>query len=108
MLREYRLLGSLTVFALLVLAIELPIQWNKLDSVNHLDTVAQLLPFLLTLGFMVRTFGIHWFHHRFEGGTSSSSDSAGPDPGFTYGDYPWAHRMRWSHWPTTPPDVHTK
>lgn len=63
-LDQYRLIGNLTVFALLVAAIELPIRWNKLDEANQLDTSAQLIPLLLVMGIIFRVCGQHYLYHR--------------------------------------------
>ncbi|CAM1501179.1 Fc.00g103410.m01.CDS01 [Cosmosporella sp. VM-42] len=83
-MHEYRIISSLTVFALLVAAIELPIRWNKLDNVNDIKTAVQTIPLFLTLGFIIRVFGSHILHHsgRYgeDGDNGSSGPSEDPDP----------------------------
>lgn len=49
-----QLLSDLTVFSVLIVAVELSIQWNEISGVNELDTVAQLVPPLIAGSVMLR------------------------------------------------------
>ncbi|GJN86771.1 hypothetical protein PLIIFM63780_010353 [Purpureocillium lilacinum] len=53
-LSRVQLLSDLTVFSVLIVAVELSIQWNEISGVNELDTVAQLVPPLIAASVMLR------------------------------------------------------
>ncbi|SCO03309.1 uncharacterized protein FFMR_07490 [Fusarium fujikuroi] len=58
-LRILRATSGLIVFTLLVLSIELPIQWNRIQGVYEFTTVAQLLPLMLTIGVFLRSWAVY-------------------------------------------------
>ncbi|KAG5665589.1 hypothetical protein KAF25_009714 [Fusarium avenaceum] len=58
-LRKLRILSGSIIFALLILAIELPIVWNHVQGVYDFATITQLLPLLLTVGIFLRSLAIH-------------------------------------------------
>ncbi|EMT70596.1 hypothetical protein FOC4_g10009061 [Fusarium odoratissimum] len=58
-LRILRAISGFIIFTLLVLSIELPIQWNHIQGVYELTTVAQLLPLMLTIGIFLRSWAIY-------------------------------------------------
>ncbi|KJZ72441.1 hypothetical protein HIM_08110 [Hirsutella minnesotensis 3608] len=54
-MRRFHTVSNVCVFALLVVAIELPLNWNQLSSSDRLDSSAQLIPLVVSIGFVVRT-----------------------------------------------------
>ncbi|KAF5561147.1 hypothetical protein FPHYL_6335 [Fusarium phyllophilum] len=58
-LRVLRAISGFIVFTLLVLSIELPIQWNHIQGVDDFTTVAQLLPLMLTIGIFLRSWAVY-------------------------------------------------
>ncbi|KAF5634594.1 hypothetical protein F52700_5787 [Fusarium sp. NRRL 52700] len=58
-LRILRIMSGFIVFTLLVLSIELPIQWNHIQGVDEFTTVAQLLPLMLTIGIFLRSWAVY-------------------------------------------------
>ncbi|KAF5260416.1 hypothetical protein FOXYS1_8930 [Fusarium oxysporum] len=58
-LRILRAISGFIIFTLLVLSTELPIQWNHIQGVYELTTVAQLLPLMLTIGTFLRSWAIY-------------------------------------------------
>lgn len=59
-LRKLRSLSNLTVFAVLVAAVELSVRWNELPGANGIDTSAQLIPLLVTAGIIIRVAYLHY------------------------------------------------
>ncbi|PNY27979.1 Uncharacterized protein TCAP_02095 [Tolypocladium capitatum] len=59
-LRTLQSLSNLTVFAVLVAAVELSVRWNELPGANDIDTSAQLMPLLVTAGIVVRVVYLHY------------------------------------------------
>ncbi|KAM5360844.1 hypothetical protein ACJZ2D_013473 [Fusarium nematophilum] len=57
--RLCRLLSGCIVFTLLVLAIELPIRWNNTNNVSEFATLAQLIPFFLSMGLFLRSWAVY-------------------------------------------------
>ncbi|KAJ6443518.1 mitotic spindle checkpoint component MAD2 [Purpureocillium lavendulum] len=55
-LSRLQLLSDLTVFSVLVAAVELTIRWNGLEGVDDLDTAAQLVPLLVGAAVVLRAF----------------------------------------------------
>jgi len=58
-LRKLRLLCGFAIFTLLVIAIELPIQWNDIQGVYDFATITQLLPFLFSVGVFLRSWALY-------------------------------------------------
>ncbi|KAF4956679.1 hypothetical protein FGADI_3668 [Fusarium gaditjirri] len=58
-LRMLRAISGFIIFTLLVLSIELPIQWNHIQGVYDFTTVAQLLPLMLTIGIFLRSWAVY-------------------------------------------------
>ncbi|KAI7772159.1 hypothetical protein LZL87_009322 [Fusarium oxysporum] len=58
-LRILRAISGFIIFTLLVLSIELPIQWNHIQGVYDFTTVAQLLPLMLTIGIFLRSWAVY-------------------------------------------------
>ncbi|KND95298.1 hypothetical protein TOPH_00029 [Tolypocladium ophioglossoides CBS 100239] len=69
-LRTLQSLSNLTVFAVLVAAVELSVRWNELPGANDVDTSAQLMPLLVTAGIIVR---VAYLHYVEDGDDESSS-----------------------------------
>ncbi|POR34817.1 Uncharacterized protein TPAR_05018 [Tolypocladium paradoxum] len=59
-LRTLQSLSNLTVFAVLVAAVELSVRWNELAGAGGVDTSAQLIPLLVTAGIIVRVAYLHY------------------------------------------------
>lgn len=60
------------VFGVLVAAIELPINWNHIDDIDDFTTSAQLIPFFLSAGIVLRV----WIQHHVRKQANASSDSS--------------------------------
>jgi hypothetical protein len=45
---------NIAVFAVLIAAVELTIQWNEVDGINNIDTAAQTIPLILSAGIVIR------------------------------------------------------
>ncbi|KAF5724397.1 hypothetical protein FMUND_854 [Fusarium mundagurra] len=58
-LRILRAISGIIIFTLLVLSIELPIQWNHIQGVDDFTTVAQLWPLMLTIGIFLRSWAVY-------------------------------------------------
>ncbi|PHH92755.1 hypothetical protein CDD83_5379 [Cordyceps sp. RAO-2017] len=65
-------LSDLLVFAMLVAAAELSVQWNELSTAVQLDTSAQLIPLLVSIGIVVR---VTYLHVAEEGDDSNAGKS---------------------------------
>ncbi|CVL01987.1 uncharacterized protein FMAN_08110 [Fusarium mangiferae] len=80
--RILRATSGLIVFTLLVLSIELPIQWNHIQGVYEFTTVAQLLPFMLTIGVFLRSWAVYASrgNDRSGGRRRRRSPSTSPSP----------------------------
>ncbi|RGP67510.1 mitotic spindle assembly checkpoint mad2 [Fusarium longipes] len=77
--RKLRLLSGLIIFTFLVIAIELPIQWNHVQGVYDFATITQLLPFLFSIGIFLRSWAIYGSSintSEEESDTSPGSDSS--------------------------------
>ncbi|KAF5693058.1 mitotic spindle assembly checkpoint MAD2 [Fusarium denticulatum] len=57
-LRILRAMSGSIIFTLLVLSIELSIQWNHIQGVEEFTTVAQLLPLMFTIGILLRSWAV--------------------------------------------------
>ncbi|KAL2118502.1 hypothetical protein VTJ04DRAFT_8162 [Mycothermus thermophilus] len=82
-LREIETFGGLTVASVLIAAIELTIQWNKVSpGVNQLETASQLIPLFLVIA-LILTF-LYDLRHGVrvqQEGTSLGGSDDGRDPG---------------------------
>ncbi|RMJ08284.1 hypothetical protein CDV36_012104 [Fusarium kuroshium] len=112
-LRIARILSGFVVFTLLVLAIELPIYWNHIDNVTEFETLAQLIPFFLSIGLFFRSWAMWIIRERpqEQDWDDSLSVATTIDPRdywdrynnygeYGYGDYNWPHIPQW------PPNVY--
>ncbi|KAF7555084.1 hypothetical protein G7Z17_g2462 [Cylindrodendrum hubeiense] len=54
LLHEARTLSGFAVFGVLVAAIELTIDWNHVDGISNFTSMAQLIPFFLSTGIVLR------------------------------------------------------
>lgn len=72
LLHEARTLVGFAVFGVLVAAIELPINWNHIDDIDDFTTSAQLIPFFLSAGIVLRV----WIQHHVRKQANASSDSS--------------------------------
>ncbi|KYK57343.1 hypothetical protein DCS_04352 [Drechmeria coniospora] len=70
-LRHLHLLSNLTVLVVLVFAVELSVRWNELSGSSDMDTSAQLIPLLVSIGIVVRCACMHYVE---EGDDERSSD----------------------------------
>ncbi|KAH7121739.1 hypothetical protein B0J13DRAFT_456637 [Dactylonectria estremocensis] len=75
LLHEARTLSGLAVFGVLVAAIELSIKWNKIKGISDFTTVAQLLPFFLSAGIVLRVMFQHQVRKQANAASETSSDS---------------------------------
>jgi hypothetical protein len=81
-LRKLRILSGSIIFALLLLAIELPIIWNHVQGVYDFATITQLFPLLLTVGIFLRSWAIYasgTYHTAVEDEPTLQSSSASSD-----------------------------
>ncbi|EEU39212.1 uncharacterized protein NECHADRAFT_43997 [Fusarium vanettenii 77-13-4] len=115
-LRILRVVSGLVVFTLLVLAIELPIYWNHIDNVTEFETLAQLIPFFLSIGLFFRSWALWVIRDRnqeqdWDDSWSTSVATSSIDPMeeyygrfVDYGEYGWDYY--WPHLPQWPPSVY--
>ncbi|KPM44565.1 hypothetical protein AK830_g2039 [Neonectria ditissima] len=75
LLHEARTLCGFAVFGVLVAAIELTIDWNNIDGISDFTTVAQLIPFFLSIGIVLRVWAMHLTN---KDDSSDSSDGTVP------------------------------
>ncbi|OLN86307.1 hypothetical protein CCHL11_09365 [Colletotrichum chlorophyti] len=73
LVKELKTLSNVAVAATLTAAIELVVSWNDVPDVNYVSGVAQLLPLLVSAGFLVRILFLHF------AGVSDGSDSSEED-----------------------------
>ncbi|KAJ0158954.1 hypothetical protein CTA2_10572 [Colletotrichum tanaceti] len=71
--KELRTLSNTAVAATLTAAVELTVSWNDVTSANHVSDVAQVLPLLVSAGFLVRVLFLHF------AGVDGGSESSGED-----------------------------
>lgn len=60
LMRAPHTLSNAAVFAVLVAAVELPVQWNGLRGSDGVDTSAQAIPLLVSVGIVVRVTYLHY------------------------------------------------
>lgn len=60
MLRIMRGISNLVVYGLHIAAIELTLQWNQFDNVDGVNTSAQTIPLLVSLGILLRFIASHY------------------------------------------------
>lgn len=71
--------SNLVVYGLHIAAIELTLQWNQFDNVNGINTSAQTIPLLVSLGILLRLTVSH-YATRLDGAANGQSASAGDEP----------------------------
>lgn len=54
-LQQLRTISDVIVAAILTMAIELTISWNHIGGVDNLDTVAQLIPLVISAAYLLRS-----------------------------------------------------
>ncbi|OBS28694.1 hypothetical protein FPOA_02632 [Fusarium poae] len=74
-LMKLRLVSGLIIFTLLVVAIELPIQWNYVQGVYDFATITQLLPFLFSIGIFLRSWALYASSANTTGGEAGTRPS---------------------------------
>jgi hypothetical protein len=57
----------------LVAAVELSVDWNRLRGVNNVDTAAQLIPLVLSIGFVARSVFMYYVQRSHDIGSDESS-----------------------------------
>lgn len=72
-------ISNLVVYGLHITAIELTLQWNQFDNVDGVNTSAQTVPLLVSLGILLRLIVSH-YATRVGGSTAGQSSSAGDEP----------------------------
>ncbi|KAJ0326438.1 hypothetical protein COL5a_006948 [Colletotrichum fioriniae] len=75
-IKEMKTLSNVAVAATLTTAVELAVVWNNIPNVNNVADVAQVLPLLVSAGFLVRILFLH-FAGVSDGSDSSEEDSDG-------------------------------
>ncbi|RSL69020.1 hypothetical protein CEP54_002484 [Fusarium duplospermum] len=113
-LRILRIASGLVVFTLLVLAIELPIYWNHIENVTEFETLAQLIPFFLSIGLFFRSWALWIIRKRpqeqdwDDSWSTSVATTIDPRDYYdrqNYGDYGyWDYN--WPQTPQWPPNVY--
>lgn len=71
--KELKTLSNVAVAATLTAATELAVSWNDIPGVNYVSDIAQVLPLLVSAGFLVRILFLHF------AGASGGSDSEEDD-----------------------------
>ncbi|KAK1998406.1 hypothetical protein LX36DRAFT_33981 [Colletotrichum falcatum] len=71
--KELKTLSDVAVAATLTAAVELAVSWNGISGANHVFDTAQVLPLLVSAGFLVRMLFLHF------AGVDGGSDSAEDD-----------------------------
>ncbi|KAM0449494.1 hypothetical protein ACHAO4_007512 [Trichoderma viride] len=79
LLRTMRGISNLVVYGLHIAAIELTLQWNQFDNINGVNTSAQTIPLLVSLGILLRLIVSHCAT-RVDGSTDEQCASAGDEP----------------------------
>ncbi|KAL7920357.1 hypothetical protein ACQKWADRAFT_328803 [Trichoderma austrokoningii] len=79
LLRTMRGISNLVVYGLHIAAIELTLQWNQFDNINAVNTSAQTIPLLVSLGILLRLVVSH-YATRIDGSADSQSAGAGDEP----------------------------
>lgn len=75
-IKELKTLSNVAVAATLTAAVELAVVWNHISNVDNVADVAQVLPLLVSAGFLVRILFLHFAGVR-DGSDSSEEDSDG-------------------------------
>ncbi|KAK1976995.1 hypothetical protein LZ30DRAFT_602274 [Colletotrichum cereale] len=71
--KELKTLSDMAVAATLTAAVELAVSWNGIAGANYVSDTAQVLPLLVSAGFLVRMLFLHF------AGAGGGSDSSGDD-----------------------------
>jgi nitrogen fixation-related uncharacterized protein len=78
LLNLFRTISNLAVFAVLVVAVELSIQFNHLEtgssSVNDVNSLAQLIPIAVSAGFVLRAVALFFVAAESGDGDDSSDE----------------------------------
>lgn len=74
-------------------AIELPIAWNNINGVNDVDTLAQLIPLFVSVGYVLRVWVLHQVRKEQnntspETTASETAPEASEHPDVVYGSWP--------------------
>ncbi|CEI66569.1 unnamed protein product [Fusarium venenatum] len=77
-LKKLRLISGLIIFTLLVVAVELPIQWNHVQGVYDFATITQLLPLLFSIGIFLRSWALYASGANTTGGEAGTRPSPNP------------------------------
>ncbi|KAM0279212.1 hypothetical protein ACHAQH_004757 [Verticillium albo-atrum] len=77
MIQDLKVFSTLTVLATLTAAVELTITWNHIPGVNNISDAAQIIPLLLTIGFIVREIFLHFVRAGTASEAASGSRSGG-------------------------------
>jgi hypothetical protein len=80
-------ISNLVVYGLHIAAIELTLQWNQFDNVYGVNTSAQTIPLLVSLGFLLRLIISH-YATRSEGNTDEQPAAFEDEPQPTEPQYP--------------------
>ncbi|RFU79669.1 hypothetical protein TARUN_2536 [Trichoderma arundinaceum] len=75
LLRTMRGISNLIVYGLHITAIELTIRWNQLDGIDGVDTSAQTIPLLVSIGILLRLVVSHYATKA-----NGSADEQPPNP----------------------------
>ncbi|KAK2040705.1 hypothetical protein LZ31DRAFT_557599 [Colletotrichum somersetense] len=81
--KELKTLSDVAVAATLTAGVELVVSWNGISAaVNHVSDTAQVLPLLVSAGFLVRVLFLHFAGA--DGGSDSSDDDDDGDDGWSH------------------------
>ncbi|KAK1580602.1 uncharacterized protein LY79DRAFT_671666 [Colletotrichum navitas] len=72
--KELKTLSDVAVAATLTAAVELAVSWNGITDANYVSDTAQVLPLLVSAGFLVRMLFLHFA--AADGGSDSSEDES--------------------------------
>lgn len=59
-MRSAHTLSNAAVLGVLVAAVELPVRWNELGAANRVDSSAQAIPLLVSVGVVARVTYLHY------------------------------------------------
>ncbi|KAK7430689.1 hypothetical protein QQZ08_002733 [Neonectria magnoliae] len=104
LLHEARTLCGFAVFGVLVAAIELSIEWNDIDGISDFTTVAQLIPFFLSIGIVLRVWAAHFTNK----GDNSSSDTSDGVPSRRRRELEDVEIIGEGPWPPWPPEAYRR
>lgn len=73
-------ISNLVVYGLHITAIELTIRWNQFDNIDGVDTSAQTIPLLVSIGILVRLIVSHYANKADTSNTDEEPTAAEPRP----------------------------